>query len=403
LDHKPVFVLAKQRLGGLDDAGLADDFDPVADLEAAVAGETSGCDQFLAAAELVEVLDDCHRAAQPMQPDGQHAWRRIAFLETAGRAARSVVPARSDEQRLRPGLSTRASAREGVRRRRHPQRAVSHKARYISPAEGALTAFTDGASLPKPRRGGIGIRFVYSDSDGNETAWDSQEPGFAGATNNQMELMAVIIAMKEMQGRRFRTDLLERATKVDIYTDSQYVVDNVYNACFVWPKNAWMTRDGPPVQNAELWKDLVRQLIKLRKVKRVNIDWGKGHTADNPHNKIADELAKESAKRPVRAPLIPVSVRRKKSAKATDHGSVEMLGQRLTIRIVTAEYLATQKLNKYRYEVMSPKSRFYGNVDIAHSENALMRPGHTYRVTMNADARYPMIVKCHLEVADSPS
>jgi ribonuclease HI len=278
---------------------------------------------------------------------------------------------------------------------------VSHKTRFISPAEGALTVFTDGASLPKPRRGGVGIRFVYADRLGNETAWDSLEPGVAGGTNSQMELLAVITAMKEIQGRRFRTHLLEQATRIDIYTDSQYVVDNVSNACFVWPKNGWMTRDGPPVQNAELWQDLVRELKKLRRLKRVTIEWGKGHSADNPHNKIADKLAKESAKRSLRPPVVPVSVRRKKSTKSTDHGSVEMLGQRLTIRIVTAQYLPTQKVHKYRYEVMSPKSPFYGNVDVAYSDNPLMKPGHTYRVTMNADARYPMIKKCHLEVSPS--
>jgi ribonuclease HI len=79
----------------------------------------------------------------------------------------------------------------------------------ITPAEGALTVFTDGSSLSKPRRGGIGIRFVFCDSQGEETVWDDVEEGFAGATNNQMELMAVITAMKEIQGRRFPAEILE--------------------------------------------------------------------------------------------------------------------------------------------------------------------------------------------------
>jgi ribonuclease HI len=275
---------------------------------------------------------------------------------------------------------------------------VANKGRLILPDEGAITVFTDGASLAAPRRGGIGIRFVYVDRLGNETSWDMDEPGVSSATNNQMELLAVITAMREIQKPRFRTDLLAEATKIDIYTDSQYVVGNIYNACFVWPKLRWMTRDGPPVQNAELWKDLVRELVKLRKLKPVNIEWGKGHSADNPHNKVADKLAKASAARPIREPRSPASVRRKKTDRSTELGSVEMKGQRLTIRIISAEYLLTQRVHKYRYEVVSHRSAYAGNVDVAYSNDALMRPGHTYRVTMNANQNYPMIVKRHLEV-----
>src|SRR3954454_4920143 len=73
---------------------------------------------------------------------------------------------------------------------------------YVFPAEGALTAFTDGASLPAPRRGGIGIHFVHSDSVGQETGFDLAEPGYAGATNNQMELQAVITALKAILSGR---------------------------------------------------------------------------------------------------------------------------------------------------------------------------------------------------------
>lgn len=271
----------------------------------------------------------------------------------------------------------------------------------VIPAEKALSVFTDGSSLSGPRRGGVGIRFVYVDRDGNEIPWDSLEPGVQRGTNNQMELLAIITALKEIQGRRFNTHLLQLATKVDIYTDSQYVVDNLNRAIFEWPKNRWMTRGGPPVQNAKLWQDLVRELARLRRVKRVEIKWAKGHSSSNPHNKAADSLAKESAKRPVRPQLVPGTIRRKKSAERTEQGSVGMLGQRLKIRIIGADYLKPQRINKYRYEVMSPRSTFYGKVDFAYSEDAGMRPTHVYVVTMNRDPSYPMIAKRHLEITKS--
>src|SRR5207247_1377309 len=46
-----------------------------------------------------------------------------------------------------------------------------------------------------------------------------------------------------------------------------------------------------------------------------------------------------------------------------------MCGQRMTIRIVTAESLETQRINRYRYEVMSRRSPFYRCVDFAFSDN----------------------------------
>jgi hypothetical protein len=78
-----------------------------------------------------------------------------------------------------------------------------------------------------------------------------------------------------------------------------------------------------------------------------------------------------------------------------------MLGQRLTIRIVIAQYLNTQRVHRYRYEVMSRASPFFGNVDVAYSDDPTLRPGHTYYVTMGNDADLPWIVKCHREVLPS--
>ncbi len=62
-----------------------------------------------------------------------------------------------------------------------------------------------------------------------------------------------------------------------------------------------------------------------------------------------------------------------------------------------------QKVRRYRYEVISRKSPFHGNVDVAYSNDGMMRAGHTYYVTMNDDPSYPKIVKCHREVAEASS
>jgi ribonuclease HI len=180
---------------------------------------------------------------------------------------------------------------------------------YIVPDERALTVFTDGACLPGPRRGGVGIRLVHCDAVGHETVYDFDEPGYSSATNNQMELQALITALRAINERRVPPHLLSDIRKIDVFTDSIYVVDNLNNAVYVWPSNDWLTGRGHPVLNADLWKLLVREYKKLRKSQRVEVKWGKGHSATNPHNKAADKLAKASARRRQRKPSILVACR----------------------------------------------------------------------------------------------
>jgi ribonuclease HI len=271
-------------------------------------------------------------------------------------------------------------------------------------AERALSVFTDGSGLARPRRGGIGIRFVHTDDLGNETPFDLDEPGYASETVPRMELQAVIVALKTIEKGRLPAYMLDDIRRVDIYTDAMYVAENLNNALYSWPRNGWTTREGAPVLNADLWKDLTREYGKLRQQRlRVEITWRKGHSASNPHNKVADKLAKESAGSPLEATRVAPVVRRKKSTRSTERGSVLMLGQKLTIHIIEAEYLATQHLNRYRYEVMSRKSEFRGCVDFAFSDNPMMRPGHTYFVTMGTDQGNPRIIKCHREIGAKTS
>jgi hypothetical protein len=77
---------------------------------------------------------------------------------------------------------------------------------------------------------------------------------------------------------------------------------------------------------------------------------------------------------------------------------VPLAGQRLTIRIITADYLKVQHVHRYRYEVMSRASRAFGNVDFAYSDDPTLRPGHTHYVTMGNEGELPWIAKRHREV-----
>lgn len=256
--------------------------------------------------------------------------------------------------------------------------------------ENALNIYTDGSSLQSPRAGGIGIRFITIDSSGDEFLQDILSPGYKNATNNQMELQACIFALSEA----LRLELILDQNRIVIFSDSQYVVDNYINAMFKWPKTKWLLDSGRPVLNADLWKKLIKN-IKRAHV-RVEFEWIKGHSK-NVHNRAVDKMAKNSAKMAYNAPLSIVQVRRKVSNESVDVGSVQMLGQRISIRIITSEYLTVQKITKYKYEVISANSKFKWNVDfIFCSEN--MKVGHSYYVRVNNDTSNPKVEKIFKEI-----
>jgi len=265
--------------------------------------------------------------------------------------------------------------------------------------ERAVNVFTDGSSLPSPRRGGTGICIVTVDEAGHEVIDHIQPQGYHGATNQQMELMACIHALRELRGKHSSVDLA-RFSKIVIRTDSQYVGDNLYNARFVWPTNKWFGAAGSPIVNAKLWKELTKEIHKVGK--RVDVLWFKGHSSKNPHNKTADKLAKQSAKGVLRQPLNPMRVRRKLSEKESVAGSIVPEGQRITIRVVTDERLPVQRIYRYKIEVVCPVSPYDGNVD-DFSSDIMLSAGHTYDVQLNDSLKNPRIEHLYSEIAAEAS
>jgi ribonuclease HI len=249
--------------------------------------------------------------------------------------------------------------------------------------EKTLNIYTDGSSYSRPRRGGIGVRFVTINELGNEVIEDHALLGYGGATNNEMELLACVRAL-EIAANHEKLHAVER---VVIFTDSLYVSDNVDRAKFQWLRQKWLNRDGRPIENAALWKDLVRGIKKLSK--RVDIEWVKGHAKD-AHNKAVDKLAKQSAKGVLTPPLKVATVRRKRSTQTVQIGSVLMRGQTLAIRIITDTYLRPQKVFKYKYEVFA--GEFIGRVDLIFADEVL-RAGHHYEVRVNGQTDNPRIVE----------
>ena len=143
------------------------------------------------------------------------------------------------------------------------------------------TLYTDGACSGNPGKGGFGSILVYVDSKGKKHEKEISE-GYEYTTNNQMELLAVIIGLES----------LKKPCSVKIVSDSKYVVDSIEKGWLDnWVAKNWVKSGNKPVPNAELWK----RLIKAMKGHDIKLEWIKGH-AGYEYNERCDRLAVEAYK-----------------------------------------------------------------------------------------------------------
>lgn len=135
-----------------------------------------------------------------------------------------------------------------------------------------LIIYTDGAARGNPGPGGYGIVLIWGDVKKEISA------GYRLTTNNRMELLAVIVALRS---------LTKKHIPVTIYTDSQYIVNTVEKK---WLDN-WIRTD---FKGGKKNKDLWLQFHELSKQFRLRFVWVKGH-ASNAMNNRCDELATSAA------------------------------------------------------------------------------------------------------------
>lgn len=269
----------------------------------------------------------------------------------------------------------------------------------IHPEE-TVIIYTDGSQKPKPRRGGIGIVLCWTNDDGHEEEHWESPPGYRGVTIPQMELKAVIEGLKLLL-RRPPIVPSHLYRKVRIYADANYVVENYERAKYQWSRNKWRNRSGAPVENGELWQELIKLEKKLGlRIEVMKVD---GH-GKNPHNQKADQLAKASAELAQGQPLTPGRVRRKQGTKRLRKGTVPFEGQELTIHVHKGELMRPQRVNQFEFTVRTPGPHFE-EVGLATADPATVniREGHTYRVRLNDDDGNPEIVEVLMEVIEGGS
>lgn len=147
--------------------------------------------------------------------------------------------------------------------------------------------YTDGGARPS-NPGPAAWGFVVVDPNGIII---HEHSGFkAHATNNEMELTAISMALKHVLDT-------ENLDSVEIYSDSQYSVNSITKWMTGWKLRGWKTGAGEEVKNLELMKllDTQVQLIASQDIK-CDIKWIKGH-AGHEFNERVDQLVTSTVQR----------------------------------------------------------------------------------------------------------
>ena len=134
-----------------------------------------------------------------------------------------------------------------------------------------VTVFTDGACSGNPGPGGWAAILQYGSAE------KVLSGGAADTTNNRMELLGVISAL----------EALKEPCRVELYSDSKYVIDALQKRwVWGWKSRGWIKSDKKPALNRDLWE----RLLLLVEQHDMVYHWIKGH-AETEENNRCDQLA----------------------------------------------------------------------------------------------------------------
>ena len=137
-----------------------------------------------------------------------------------------------------------------------------------------IKIYTDGSCIGNPGQGGWAA-IILNEGEKTEIKGSKKD-----TTNNQMELLAPIEALKK----------IPKGSKVQIFTDSKYVKSGITEWIHNWKRNGWKTTNKKEVSNKELWTEL----DQLNSEFEINWNWVKAHSTDKLNNEV-DLLARDAA------------------------------------------------------------------------------------------------------------
>ncbi len=134
--------------------------------------------------------------------------------------------------------------------------------------------YTDGACSGNPGPGGWAAVIIQDDRAQEISGYEEK------TTNQRMELRAAVEALR----------MVPPGSRVRLHSDSAYLV-NCFNQGWMkkWQKNGWLTSKREPVENQDLWRELL-ELIEANTVEWIKV---KGHSSDQL-NRCCDDLARRA-------------------------------------------------------------------------------------------------------------
>lgn len=130
--------------------------------------------------------------------------------------------------------------------------------------------FTDGACSGNPGPGGWAALLRWNGHEKTLTGGEKE------TTNNRMEMSAVIGAI----------EAIKKPSRIELYSDSTYVLDGLTKWLPGWKARGWKTADKKPVKNQDLWE----RLDSLTQAHEMHFHWVRGHDG-HAENEIVDKLA----------------------------------------------------------------------------------------------------------------
>ncbi len=145
----------------------------------------------------------------------------------------------------------------------------------------ATGAATDGACSGNPGPGGWAVLIRFE--DGSVEEFGGREES---TTNNRMELLAALKSFERLKE-------IPRQSNLEIKTDSKYLINGLSNWIENWKKKGWITSNGKPVLNKDLWEAL--DAARLKGIKLVYVKGHSGEIDNDRVDKIAVSFSKGKA------------------------------------------------------------------------------------------------------------
>ncbi len=179
------------------------------------------------------------------------------------------------------GFPTKSEAEQWLKEPQYAQKTRQRSPKITTSSfkhdDKRINIYTDGGAINNPGPGGYGVLVM---DEGKKWEYSG---GYQLTTNNRMELMAAIVALRKLH---------IRDKPITLHSDSSYLVNGVTKGwALKWRRNGWVKSDKKPAVNPDLWGELLDLIDGLD----IQFRWVKGHSG-NPYNERCDQLAVASAR-----------------------------------------------------------------------------------------------------------